>query len=151
MVKFKNIRIKMKGGKSRTQRVKVLASGKYKFVKNLTKSTSKSKSTPKKSKSKSASRKGGNRMGNKGGKSITRTAFKWIRIGALAAPAVRRVIQGAGDPMGTANNIISDYTGYNMTEGVWRWEYLVNGWAPYVASVLTTVGIPKLVSILRRL
>lgn len=32
----------MKGGKSRLQRVKVLASGKFKFVKNLTRSRSKS-------------------------------------------------------------------------------------------------------------
>jgi len=41
----------MKGGKSRLQRVKVLASGKYKFVKNLTKSKSRSvktKTNPKK-------------------------------------------------------------------------------------------------------
>jgi len=34
MPKFKNIKIKMKGGKSRIQRVMVLASGKFKFVKN---------------------------------------------------------------------------------------------------------------------
>ena len=34
MPKFKTIRIKMKGGGSRLQRVQVLASGKYKFVKN---------------------------------------------------------------------------------------------------------------------
>lgn len=40
MVKFKQIRVKMRGGKSRLQRVQVLASGKYKFVKNLTKSKS---------------------------------------------------------------------------------------------------------------
>jgi len=32
---FKNIRVKKKGGGSRLQRVKVLASGKYKFVKNI--------------------------------------------------------------------------------------------------------------------
>ena len=31
---FKNIKIKMKDGKTRLQRVKVLTSGKYKFVKN---------------------------------------------------------------------------------------------------------------------
>ena len=42
---FKNIRIKKKGGGFRTQRVQVLASGKYKFVKNKkTSTTSKSKS-----------------------------------------------------------------------------------------------------------
>src|SRR5947209_5601818 len=34
MPKFRNIRVKMKGGKSRIQRAQVLASGKLKFVKN---------------------------------------------------------------------------------------------------------------------
>lgn len=58
MVTYKNIRIKMKGGKTRLQRVKVLASGKYKFVKNLKKGASK---TAKKT------RKGGKTAKNKGG------------------------------------------------------------------------------------
>jgi len=39
MAKFKNITIKKRGGGSRLQRVKVLASGKFKFVKNLRKSS----------------------------------------------------------------------------------------------------------------
>jgi len=39
MAKFKNIKIKMKGGKSRIQRVMVLASGKFRFVKNKRKSS----------------------------------------------------------------------------------------------------------------
>ena len=34
MAKYRNIRVKMKGGKSRIQRAMVLASGKLKFVKN---------------------------------------------------------------------------------------------------------------------
>lgn len=87
----------------------------------------------------------------RGGKSITRTAFKWVRIGALAAPLVRRAIQGQGDLGGTVNNILSDYTGYNMTEGVWRLDYLANGWLPYIAASLATYGIPKIASIIRRL
>ena len=53
MSKFKNIRIKKRGGGSRTQRVQVLASGKYKFVKNVgsrstkTKTSRKTRSKPK--------------------------------------------------------------------------------------------------------
>jgi len=35
MVKFKNIRIKKPSGGSRLQRVQVLSSGKFKFVKNI--------------------------------------------------------------------------------------------------------------------
>lgn len=48
MAKFKNIRIKKKGGGSRTQRVQVLASGKYKFVKNKSRSSRVTKSKSKK-------------------------------------------------------------------------------------------------------
>lgn len=40
MATYKNIRVKKRGGGTRLQRVKVLASGKYKFVKNLTRSKS---------------------------------------------------------------------------------------------------------------
>ncbi len=43
MATYKNIRIPKRGGGSRLQRVQVLASGKYKFVKNLKKSASKTK------------------------------------------------------------------------------------------------------------
>jgi len=39
MPKYKNIRIKKKGGGTRTQRVRVLASGKYRFVKNPSRSS----------------------------------------------------------------------------------------------------------------
>ncbi len=38
MPKYKTIRIKKAGGGTRLQKVQVLASGKYKFVKNSTKS-----------------------------------------------------------------------------------------------------------------
>lgn len=51
MAKYKNIRIKKKGGGTRLQRVQVLASGKYKFVKNKkgsTKRSPKKRSTKKK-------------------------------------------------------------------------------------------------------
>jgi len=52
MATYKNIRIKKRGGGTRLQRVQVLASGKYKFVKNISKS-----STTKKTKKKSGSKK----------------------------------------------------------------------------------------------
>ena len=40
MSKFRNVRVKMKGGKSRIQRAMVMASGKLKFVKNIHRSAS---------------------------------------------------------------------------------------------------------------
>jgi len=57
MPTYKNIRIKKRGGGTRLQRVQVLASGKYKFVKNLTKSSNKSTTKKKKSGSKSMANK----------------------------------------------------------------------------------------------
>ena len=45
MPKYKNIRVKKPNGGYRTQRVQVLASGKYKFVKNKGRSTTKRKRT----------------------------------------------------------------------------------------------------------
>lgn len=53
---YKNIRIPVRGGGSRLQRVQVLKSGKYKFVKNLTKSRSGSRTTTKQTKKKSGGR-----------------------------------------------------------------------------------------------
>ncbi|MBA7537266.1 hypothetical protein ES705_29533 [subsurface metagenome] len=108
MPTFKNIRIKMKNGKSRLQRVQVLASGKYKFVKNLTKS--RSTSTSKTTTRRKANPKGKN-MG-KGNSKMFRTLgakgaiedFAWgfgglVLMGAnnpVSLPAVRLVqgIQG---------------------------------------------------------
>ena len=64
MPTFKNITIRMKNGKTRKQRVQVLKSGKFKFVKNLKKgSSSKNKS---KNKKKSNS-KGGRKTANNNG------------------------------------------------------------------------------------
>ena len=51
MPTFKNIRIKMKNGKTRLQRVQILASGKYKFVKNIKSASSKTSRARKPSKS----------------------------------------------------------------------------------------------------
>jgi len=64
MPTYKNIRISMKNGKTRLQRVRVLASGKYKFVKNL---ATKGKKTSLKQTKRSASSKVSN-VGKNSGK-----------------------------------------------------------------------------------
>ena len=72
MPKYKNIRIKKRGGGTRLQRVQVLASGKYKFVKNKAtrKSSKKKSSNPKRRRTKTAKkaiRRGGKKLlGNLG-------------------------------------------------------------------------------------
>ncbi|MCK5611800.1 hypothetical protein KAR91_58565, partial [Candidatus Pacearchaeota archaeon] len=112
MVTYKNIQIKKKGGGLRTQRVMVLASGKYKFVKNLTKSkSSSSKGKTTKTKTKKRVYKMTKKKRRRGGKSITRTAFKFVRLGALAAPAIFEAF-GTDTPQGKMKTIIRKYTGY---------------------------------------
>lgn len=110
MPTFKNIRIKMKNGKTRLQRVQVLASGKYKFVKNI---GSRARKTGKKavrtvrrrspSKKVSKTGKGGKLLGNLGAKGAIED-FAWgfgglVLMGAnnpVSLPAIRLVqgIQG---------------------------------------------------------
>jgi len=66
MPTYKTITMKMKNGKTRRQRVQVLASGKYKFVKNI---ASKAKKAVKKTtKRRSASRKKVSNVGKNSGK-----------------------------------------------------------------------------------
>ena len=139
----------MKGGKSRLQRVQVLASGKYKFVKNLKKRLSRTR------KAGPSRRRGGRktmarRKKRRGGKSIAQTAFKWIRIGSLAAPAISRLLDSTA-PKEKAERIFEDYSGFNVHEGNFKLERLARGWTPYIMTCLATYGIPKLVSIIRRL
>lgn len=67
MPTYKNIRIKKRGGGTRLQRVQVLASGKYKFVKNKgsPRKASKKKSTKKRG-NPTRSKKGNRKMAKKG-------------------------------------------------------------------------------------
>jgi hypothetical protein len=76
--------------------------------------------------------------------------FKWVRVGALVAPAVSEVLRYPGDP-NVVNTIMESYTGYNMVNGTWNIEALKRGWLPYLGACLATYGIPKISSILRRL
>ena len=100
MATYKNIRIKKRGGGTRLQRVQVLASGKYKFVKNLTKSSTKTT----KSKSKG---KGGKVGKNKGGIKVPVLLIAGVG-GAFTAktPTNRTLIKDITD--GNIENFIYD-------------------------------------------
>lgn len=150
MVKYKNIRIKKPGGGTRMQRVMVLASGKYKFVKNLTKSRSKSrkaKTTRKTTKRKSNPKRGGNR---RMGKNTTAKLFKLVRLGALVAPGATAFME-RGLTKGGAELAVSRYTGYDFASHQFRGDLLAQGWLPYLAAVGVTYGIPKLAGLIRKL
>ena len=92
MPSFKNIRLKMKGGKTRTQRVQVLASGKYRFVKNIGSRSSKVTRTVKKTTRRrfSLARR---RRGRRGSRKFTLPLAPIA--GLIAAPAVRAGINAA--------------------------------------------------------
>lgn len=104
MPTYKNIRIKKRGGGTRLQRVQVLASGKYKFVKNLTKgkasSGKRSSRSPSKKKASNVG-KNGNKMFRTLGAKGALEDFGWgfgglVLMGAqnpVALPAIR-LVQG---------------------------------------------------------
>ena len=163
MVTFKNIRIKIgkkpKGKdtrKSRLQRVKVLASGKFKFVKNLTRS--KSKATKPKTKSTKRRKSSLNRSVNRTakGKSLVQTAYKLIPMIALAAPAVGTAIRSDITGKQKFGVAIRSYTGYSMpgtglgTKG-FSLGHLAEGWLPFIGSVLVIKGAQKLRGLISRI
>lgn len=101
-------------------------------------------------------RKLGRRKKRRGGKSLQTTVFKWLRIGALVAPGA--VV--AAQPMKLdqkLNEIFRLYTGVNvkhsMESNALQFDAgrLAMGWLPYLATVLTTYGIPKIAGIIRRI
>ena len=91
------------------------------------------------------------RKRRRGGKSLTQQAFKWIRIGALVAPAAQELVFGADTMPGKIRHTLRRYTGYDYFAGTWDAGALLEGWGPYLGAVLATYGIPKIASILRRL
>jgi len=146
---FKNIRISKRGGGTRLQRVKVLASGKHKFVKNLIKS--KSRTTKSKTKTtKRRTKKLGKKKKRRGGKSLQATIFKWMRVGAIAAPGIAIAIQKKSG-QAKIEEAVEAYFGYNIPQQKMVWGSLLRGWGPFLAATLVTYGLPKLAGILRRI
>ena len=90
------------------------------------------------------------RKRRRGGKSMTRTAFKLVRLAALGAPALAHATSSASTD-DKIKHIIMDYTGYNLYSYKWQPEKLLRGWGAYLGACLATYGIPKMVSIIRRL
>ena len=92
----------------------------------------------------------GKKKKRRGGKSLQRTVFKWLRVGALVAPAVNDLLRGA-TPQQKAVFVIESYSGYNIDKGQFDIRWLARGWAPFLLTSLATYGIPKLMGIIRRL
>lgn len=148
MVKFRNVRVKMKGGKSRIQRAMVLASGKLKFVKNIHHSKSSSarvKTVHTKRRNYNLRRKSKHSY-SRG--SLLRTIEKVETGIAAAAPA----IMGFGE-YGVSRaglNVTLKYA-TGMSPDGFHWQDLVKGWSPLIASKLVWVGYHKISGLVKRL
>ena len=90
----------------------------------------------------------------KGGKSLTRTAFKFIRLGALIIPAGSVIVDPSlPTPNDKLRRALLRLTGfdYGAPEYGFQAHRLVEGWGPFLMACVTTYGIPKLTSIIRRM
>lgn len=91
--------------------------------------------------------------GKKMGRSFlsTQTLMRFVRLGALAAPAIGVAMNASLSQRQKIEHAIRKYTGFNMHDGKFDFRNLAEGWLPYLGSVLVTYGIPKIAGILRRI
>lgn len=130
---YKNIRIKMKGGKTRMQRVEVLKSGKYKFVKNIGSRSRKLTKTVKKT-TRKVGRKMARRKGRKrGARKFTLPIAPIIGLGVGLAPAIKDVMDGEYEM--AVNKLKYSYLGLDL-ENKFKLEALMNGLVPLIVGGL---------------
>ena len=145
MPKFKNIRVKMKNGKSRLQRVQVLKSGKYKFVSN--KSGSKKSTGSKKSGSTKKKKSYVTKTKNKGGRSMGSSAHIAATAGLVAYPlgvAVAAFTKRI-KPWDAVGMLTAGYTGVNVMNGEWQFAPMILNYG----SIGIGAGMSKLFSWLK--
>lgn len=90
------------------------------------------------------------KKGKKRGFSV-QTMFKFVRLGALLAPAAARALESGRSGEYKLKAGLMDYTGFNLNTGEWKFEAMARGWMPYLATTAITHGISKLVGIIRGL
>lgn len=127
----------MKGGKSRSQRVKVLASGKYKFVKNLTKRAPKARksrsSNPRPKKARKVTRKmAKKRRRSRGGMTIPLAPV--IGLVAGLGPTIKEAMAGNIDA--AIHEAAWAYTGYDTYDATFNPQRLTYGLVPLVVGLL---------------
>ena len=130
MAKFKNIRVKMRGGKSRLQRVQVLASGKYKFVKNKTRSKVSRKAKPTKRRSRKMARK---RRRRRNSMTIPIAPILGLAAGSLNEFVLGRAL--SGDFVGAGKAAVHRYIGIDGN-GQFDVNMLAQGLGPLVIGLL---------------
>lgn len=80
----------------------------------------------------------------------TQKVFKYVRLAALAGPAIGEAMSTHSTP-GKIQNILQMYTGYNIGTQVFDFSKLAQGYLPFLGATVATYGIPKLAGILRGL
>jgi len=129
---FKNIRIPKRGGGTRVQRVQVLKSGKYKFVKNKASRSLKKKKTSKKT----TRRRFGlaRRKRKRGARKFTIPLAPVLGLAAgMAAPAQKIL---AGDLNTGIAWLSMNYTGFDPRTGNWSLEAMKAGLLPLAIGLL---------------
>jgi len=139
-------------GKTKAQRkaiFKAAAKG-WKGQKTKTRSNPKpkSRSIVKRSRSNPTTKRGG-KMGR--GFLSTQSLMKYVRIGALGAPAISTLMDANLSTQRKFKEVIRKYTGWESDNARWNYQNLLEGWLPYLGAVLVTYGIPKVASMIRRL
>jgi len=129
----KTITIKKKGGGTRKQKVKVLASGKYKFVKNSTKTQSKYTKKVKKTTIKRRVKRTAKKR-RRGKRAFT---IPLAPVAGLAAGLVwpaKLAMDGKYEE--ALNHISMNYTGYDSWSGTWNPNHLMKGLTPLIIGGL---------------
>ena len=79
----------------------------------------------------------------------TQGIFKLLRIAALAAPAVAEAVSSAS-PQDKVMHALANYTGYDFMSGTVNPSWLIRGYGPFLLTSLATIGIPKLMGIIKK-
>lgn len=134
MPTFKNIRVKKKGGGFRTQRVQVLKSGKYKFVKNTGTAKTKTKSKS----SRPSKGKGGSRTAKRGRGKIHVAPLVGLYLTVKRIYDYEKVLATRTDltPDQKDNARMYHYIGYDPATGAKNYGNLAKTVGPVVGGKL---------------
>lgn len=129
----KHVKKEMKGGKSMKQAAKSWrAKKKGRNTRSRSSSTTSSRSR--------------NTMMN------TNKIYGLIRKAALLAPAIGTALDPHYDtPEKKIRHGLRKYSGYNYATGEFRWEWLAEGWLPYLGAKLGTEVVPRVGNMIKGL